>query len=171
MTVSTKSQASWSLRTEKVNLCDTTLLLPHQTIRELCMIPQATHLAFKSASLETLLGVWGSSDMSHLILLHVCSVRKSCRTLCDPMDCSPPGYSVHGISQTRILEWVDISSSMGSSWPKDRTCLLNWQADSLPLSYLRIMAHNESFSAQDSDISLCLGSLCTRRMGLIINNS
>ena len=35
-----KSQASWSLRTEKVNPCDTTLLLPHQTIRELCMIPR-----------------------------------------------------------------------------------------------------------------------------------
>ena len=36
-------------------------------------------------------------------------------TLCDPMDCSPPGSSVHGISQTRILEWVAISFSRGSS--------------------------------------------------------
>ena len=37
------------------------------------------------------------------------------------MDCDPPGSSVHGISQARILEWVAISSSRGSSWPRDRT--------------------------------------------------
>jgi len=37
-------------------------------------------------------------------------------TLCDPTDCSPPGFSVHGISQARILEWVAISSSRGPSW-------------------------------------------------------
>ena len=36
-----------------------------------------------------------------------------CLTLGDPMDCSPPGSSVHGISQARIREWVDISSSQG----------------------------------------------------------
>ena len=40
-------------------------------------------------------------------------------TLWDPMDCSPPGSSAHGISQTRILEWVAISSSRGSSRPRD----------------------------------------------------
>ena len=43
------------------------------------------------------------------------------RLFCDPMDCSPPGSSVHGISQTRILEWVAISSSKGSSPPRDST--------------------------------------------------
>ena len=42
-------------------------------------------------------------------------------TLCDPMDCSPPGSSVHGILQARILEWVAISFSRGSSWPRDQT--------------------------------------------------
>ena len=42
-------------------------------------------------------------------------------TLCDPMNCSLPGSSVHGISQARILEWVAISSSKGSSWPRDQT--------------------------------------------------
>ena len=41
--------------------------------------------------------------------------------LCDPMDGSPPGSSVHGIPQARILEWVAISFSRGSSWPRDRT--------------------------------------------------
>ena len=42
-------------------------------------------------------------------------------TLFDPMDCSPPGSSVHGISQARILEWVAIPFSRGSSQPRDRT--------------------------------------------------
>ena len=48
-------------------------------------------------------------------------VVQSCPTLCDPRDCSPPGSSVYGISQTRILEWVAISSSKGSSWLRDWT--------------------------------------------------
>ena len=48
----------------------------------------------------------------------VCSVAQSCRTLYDPMDCSPLGSSVHGILQARILEWVAISSSRGSSCPQ-----------------------------------------------------
>ena len=48
---------------------------------------------------------------------------QSCPTLCDPMDCSPPGSSVHGISQARILEWVVISFSKGSSQPRDQTCI------------------------------------------------
>ena len=42
-------------------------------------------------------------------------------TLCDPMDCSLPGSSVHGGFQARVLEWVDISFSSGSSPPRDRT--------------------------------------------------
>ena len=46
-------------------------------------------------------------------------VAQSCRTLCDPMDCSPPGSSVHGISQARILEWVAISCTRGSPQPRD----------------------------------------------------
>ena len=41
--------------------------------------------------------------------------------LCDPMDCGPPGSSVHGILQARRLEWAAISSSKGSSWPRDQT--------------------------------------------------
>ena len=44
----------------------------------------------------------------------VCSVAQLYLTLCDLMDCSPPGSSVHGIFQARILEWVAISSSRGS---------------------------------------------------------
>ena len=48
-------------------------------------------------------------------------VAQLCQTLCDPMDCSPPGSSVHGILQARILEWVIIPFSKGSSRPRDQT--------------------------------------------------
>ena len=58
-------------------------------------------------------------------------VAQSCPTLCDPMDCSPPGSSVHGILQARILEWVAISFSRGSSRPRDRTQVPALQADAL----------------------------------------
>ena len=44
---------------------------------------------------------------------------QSCPTLCDPVDCSPPGSSVHRSLQTRILEWVAISSFRGSSQPRN----------------------------------------------------
>ena len=50
-----------------------------------------------------------------------CSVTQSCPTLCDLMNCSPSGSSVHGIFQTKILEWVVISFSKGSSWARDQT--------------------------------------------------
>ena len=58
-------------------------------------------------------------------------------TLCDPVDCSWPGSSVHGISQTR-LEWVAISYSQPSSQPRDQTCVSVFPAlaDSLPLHHL-----------------------------------
>ena len=46
-------------------------------------------------------------------------VAQSCQTLCDPVDCTLPGSSVHGILQARILEWVIISFSRGSSHSKD----------------------------------------------------
>ena len=48
-------------------------------------------------------------------------VAQSCPTLCDPVHCSPPSSSVHGIFQARVLEWVAISFSRGSSRPRDQT--------------------------------------------------
>ena len=56
-----------------------------------------------------------------LYSLCVCSVAQLCLTLCDPMDCGLPGSSAHGIFPPRILEWVAISSSRRSSWPRDQT--------------------------------------------------
>ena len=61
-----------------------------------------------------------------LVFVCVCACAKLlqlCLTLCDPMDYSLPGSSVHGILQARILEWVAISSRRRSSWPRDWTCI------------------------------------------------
>ena len=48
-------------------------------------------------------------------------VTQSCPTLLNPMDWRPPGSSIHGIFQARVLEWVAIAFSRGSSWPRDQT--------------------------------------------------
>ena len=48
---------------------------------------------------------------------------QSCPTICNTMNCSPPGSPVHGILQARILEWIAMSSSRGSSWPRDQTLI------------------------------------------------
>ena len=68
----------------------------------------------------------GLSRWTNVITMHVqvCVRAKwlqSCLTLCDPMNCSPSGSSVHGILQARILEWVAVPFSRGSSRPVDRT--------------------------------------------------
>ena len=68
------------------------------------------------------------------------------------MDCSPPGSSVQRVLQARILEWVAMSSSRGSSQPRDRTnislSLLHWQARSLPLEPPGMPPFNEFCSVQ-----------------------
>ena len=67
---------------------------------------------------------------------------QSCPALYDPIDCSPSGSSVHGVLQARILEWVAIPSSRGSSQPRDwihvSYRLLHWQVGSLPVQPLLI---------------------------------
>ena len=64
-----------------------------------------------------------------------CSATKLCQTLSNPMDCSPPGSFVHGMSQATMLEWVAISFSRGIFWTQgSNPCLLHWQVGSLPLS-------------------------------------
>ena len=60
------------------------------------------------------------------------------------LECSPPGSSVHGVFLTRILEQSAVSSSRGSSWPRDWThvlLLLHWQEDSLPLRSPKCYGH------------------------------
>ena len=70
-------------------------------------------------------------------IISVCMlVAQSCPTLCDPMDCSPPASSVHGIFQARVLEWVAVSSSRGSFPTQGSNPLLHWLVDSLLLTLL-----------------------------------
>ena len=68
---------------------------------------------------------WRMSPLSGLIVLRSTSIvvqlLNGVQLFCNPMDSSLPDSSAHGISQTRILEWVVISISRGSSWPRDRT--------------------------------------------------
>ena len=74
-------------------------------------------------------GAWSNSteracapcEVLHSLPRTSCVCMLSCSTLCDPMDCSPPGSSLHGISQARVLEWVAISYSRGSSQPRNQT--------------------------------------------------
>ena len=73
----------------------------------------------------------------------LCLVVQSCLTLCDPLDCSPPGSSVHGILQARILEWVAISFSRESSWPRDRT-QVSWTASRFFTNWATRKAHTSS---------------------------
>ena len=77
---------------------------------------------------------------------------QSCLTLCDPMDCSLPGSSLHGILQARILEWVAISFSKGSSHTRDRTCV-----SCIPCIGRRILYHwQPSFKEESKKVGLKL---------------
>ena len=83
--------------------------------------------ATSSAVPKSIFWNWRTLDNHHY--LGCCLVAKSCLTLCDPRVCSLPGSSVHRILQARILGWVAISSSRGSSWPRDWThisCIGKW---------------------------------------------
>ena len=81
----------------------------------------------KIPSLVKVLTVWisyfsfllhPSLEYMFFILLQVVLITQLCPTSCNPVDCSPPGSSVHGILQVRILEWVAIPFFRGSSWPR-----------------------------------------------------
>ena len=69
---------------------------------------------------EDNLGGW--DERTHTACTHTKSPQ-SCSTPCDSMDCSPPGSSLHGILQARILEWVTMPSSRGSSHSRDWSCI------------------------------------------------
>ena len=88
-------------------------------------------------------------------MMCVCAnLVQSCLTLCDAMDCSLPGSSVHGSFQARILGWVVMPSSRASSWSRDWNCFSCYpalQADSILLSHLgspiRIMTLPQNISS------------------------
>ena len=94
-----------------------------------------------------------AAQMSHMLTLpsHPCHTQ-SCLTLSDPTDCSSPGSSVHGILQARTPVWVAISSSGGSSWCRDRTCIFCWGFRTLGREQL----------LQDWDLAFCFPCLPLR---------
>ena len=83
---------------------------------------------------------------------------QSCLILCDPMNYSPPGSSIHGVLEARILEWAAIPSSRGSSQPRDRTWVsyvscIGRQLFFSPLvpptkPYLKKQVHNKSYATE-----------------------
>ena len=97
-------------------------------------------------------------------------VAQSCSTLCDPMDCSLPGYPVHGIFQAIVLEWIAISFSRGSSQPRDPTqvsCiaggfLTSWTMREATLvypSYSATMGNSQSQPSKSTPLGCLLRNL------------
>ena len=93
-------------------------------------------------------------------------VAQLCPILCNPMDCSLPGSSVHGILQARVLEWVVIPFSRGSSDPGIKSESPALQANSLPLSH-----QANSRNRVGSQTQVCWTSLlqCSRDFWYIFN--
>ena len=110
--------------------------------------PQIGHqISFRtSPALASLPVKWVARLVSDGILRS--EVAQSSATLCDPMGCSLPGFSIHGIFQARILEWVAISFSRGSSQPRNRTlCFLHCRQTLYPLSHQGMRVKEESEKA------------------------
>ena len=87
----------------------------------LCDTSKGTELGIVLAKRDMVwtLVLWVLSNLSAAHCMHA----QLCPTLCNPMDCSPLGSSVHGIFQTRIVEWFAIFFSRGSSPPRDWACV------------------------------------------------
>jgi len=116
----------------------------------LCLLLK--YQCFLSSPFSTISASHAASSFWEIVLMSVTSIIplgddtacmhaksvKSCLTLCNPTDGSPPGSSVHRILQARILQWVAMPSSRASFLPRDWTCVsyvyLHWQAGSLALA-------------------------------------
>ena len=109
--------------------CSTSLSFRRMQIRTMMryhLTLVRTAIIKKNTSNKCWLGCGGKGTLLHCCM---CTCAQSCPNLCDPVYCSPPGPSVHGIFQVRVAEWVSISFSRGSSQPRDRTqvsCIGMW---------------------------------------------
>ena len=90
-----------------------------------------------------------------LTALKVSEVAQSCPTLCDPMDCSPPGSSVYRVFQAWILEWVAISFSRGFSWPRDQI-----RVSRIVGRHFTIWATREAQNPSESEVTQSCPTLC-----------
>ena len=132
---------------------------PVHRLWKTCM--EAQSWAFKSSK-EIGQKAWGLPSWKHLMPFPkppVCLRAKSlqsCPTLCDPLDCSSPGSSVHRILQATILAWVAMPSSRGSSWPRDR----------IRVSYVSCTGRRPLGSPEDPPVCwLSIISLCQPSFG------
>ena len=101
---------------------------------------------YRNISVRPAPGFWKS------VFVCCCLVVKTYLTLCNPMDCSPPGSSVHGISQARILGWVVISYSRWSSQLRDWiyvSCIAGSFFTTEPLGKPRSLEHRKQAKVQD----------------------
>ena len=104
--------------------CSQTTVVPWMILK-INHLSQALMCIWPCISVEYLMWKWSVLRIMWIVFTYLaCMHAKSlplCLTLCNPMDFTPPGSSVHGILQARILEWVAMPFSRGSSWPRDRT--------------------------------------------------
>ena len=93
------------------------------------------------------------------IYLHACVLRHSVLSeLCDPLDCTLPGFSVHGTFWIRILEWEEEDSLEKEIFPTQELnpYLLRWQVDSLPLSHLGSLVFEKNKYISLTNVTLFL---------------
>ena len=129
----------WSDREEKP-------VVIYWTFQGLCSI--CSLLDYSSSTIHKQNPIINSSTFNAFSLV---LVAQTCPTLCNPMNCSPPSFSVCEIFQTRILEWITISFSRGYSWPRDWTPV-SWIAGIFFTVWatgkiqFKFMFHNSCFS-------------------------
>ena len=129
----------WRKRTEVGNL--SILILSFSSVVS-SNLPDVGGVASESQSEELLkcINMQMKWDIEYIVIIimpiYVCVCTQLCLTLWDPVGYSSEGSSVHGVIPGRILEWVAISPSKGSSLPKIHPMSPAWQEDSLPLSHL-----------------------------------
>ena len=104
-------------------LADSENKMASQRVSDQAATIQASSSEHKLSATRTALPLNKTWSLFECVCVCVCACActQSCLTLCIPMVCSPPGSSLHGIFQARILEQFAISYSRWSSWPKDRT--------------------------------------------------
>ena len=118
-----KYQLEFSFDIRKKKFCSQRLV--GRKIEGRAFFPLVWNQSIPKRILDIILCLFYHAIVKFPLLFHccACSAAQFCPTLCDSLDCSPPGSFVHGISQARILEWVAISFSRGSSWLRDRSCV------------------------------------------------
>ena len=104
---------------------------------------------------NTSYSVYKSKTKTYLSKMFTCAKSlQSCLTPCDPMDCSPPGSSAHGTLQARILEWVPMPSSRGSSQSRDQTYVSCVSCIGRQILYHRVVAKSCPTLCNPMDCSL-----------------